>query len=235
MATVDYTATFPNFIVPPAAVTLDGFRAWVRSDSYPEYGHITFVNGRLIIDMSPERYESHLKLKGAIYLVLGAIVAAEDLGEFYPDGGFFTHDSAGVSNEPDAMFASWKTLESGTLKPPTDLPQDGKHKELVGTPDWVCEVVSDSSVGKDAQVLRQAYHAAGIPEYWLVDARGEAIDFQLLVWQADGYLAAADENGWLQSPVFERQFQLTRERNRVGNWRYDLKHRSALRVDAASS
>jgi len=225
MATVDYHATFPNFVVPPAAVTLDGFRAWARSDSYPEYGHITFVNGRLIIDMSPERYESHLKLKGTIHRVLDTLVTEEDLGEFYPDGGFFTHDLAGVSNEPDAMFASWETLESDKLTPPTDLPQDGKHKELVGTPDWVCEVLSDSSVKKDTKDLRGAYHKAGIPEYWLIDARGEEIDFQILVWQTDGYVVAKDQDGWRPSPVFDCEFQLTRKRNRIGNWQYDLKRR----------
>ena len=225
MATVDYYTTFPTIVVPPTAVTLNGFRAWTRSDSYPEFGHITFVNGKLIIDMSPERYETHLKIKSAINFAIKGLILERDLGEYYPDGGFFTHSQAGVSNEPDAMFASWETLESGKLIPPPDLPQDGKHTELVGTPDWVCEMVSDSSVNKDTRLLREAYHKAGVPEYWLIDARSEDIDFQILVWQEEGYIEAEEQEGWRRSPVFECQFQLSRSRNRVGNWRYELSRR----------
>jgi Uma2 family endonuclease len=36
--------------------------------------------------------------------------------------------------------------------------------ELEGTPDWVLEVVSQSSVAKDTKWLRESYHKAGIPE-----------------------------------------------------------------------
>jgi len=49
--------------------------------------------------------------------------------------------------------------------------------ELEGTPDMVLEVVSASSVVKDTETLLQLYWQAGIPEYWLVDARGEALEF----------------------------------------------------------
>ncbi|NOZ40252.1 MAG: Uma2 family endonuclease [Planctomycetes bacterium] len=109
--------------------------------------------------------------------------------------------------------------------PPLEVVEEGKHIDLYGTPDWVCEVVSDSSVKKDTKRLRQAYHKAGIPEYWLIDARGEEIDFRILVWQEGGYVEAEDIDGWRRSPVFDCQFQLTRSRNRVGNWRYDLSRR----------
>ena len=225
MATVDLSFPLGMIAVPPAATTLDGFRTWARSDDYPERGRVTFVGGRLFIDMSPERYETHLKIKEAISLAIASLVRERDLGDFYPDGGFVTNEAAQVSNEPDAMVALWATLESGKLAPPQDQPQDGKHIELVGTPDWVCEIVSDSSVQKDTQVLRDAYHRAGVKEYWLIDARGDEIDFQVLVWQPDGYVAGAETDGWSTSPVFGRKFQLTRQHDRLGRWRYELSHR----------
>lgn len=225
MATVGLTYPMRMIDVPATASTLDGFREWARSDHYPECGHITFVGGRLMIDMSPERYETHLKIKEAISRIVGTLVADRDLGDFYPDGGFVTNEDANISNEPDGMFATWKTLESGKLAPPRDLLQDGKHIELVGTPDWVCEIVSDSSVEKDSEVLLHAYHKAGIAEYWLVDARGETIDFQVLAWQPEGYVAVRQQNGWRKSTVFDCQFQLTRHRDRLHRWRYELESR----------
>ncbi len=225
------TVAYPDQLIgihcPPGANTLEGFSDWVYSEEFPQQGNIAFIDGRIFIDMSPERFETHVKLKTKIISVIDAIVEEEDLGEFYADGGRIKNLAGKVSNEPDAIFASWETLESGKLSPPEKLDQapDGKHVDLVGTPDWVCEVISDSSVNKDTRLLREAYHKAGVPEYWLIDARGEEIDFQILVWQKSGYIAAEDHDGWRHSPVFDCQFQLTRSRNRVGNWRYDLSRR----------
>lgn len=121
------------------------------------------------------------------------------------------------------MFASWQTIESGKLVAPAE--KQGLHTALVGTPDWVCEIVSDSSVEKDTRVLREAYHAAGVPEYWLIDARGDEIDFQVLAHGPDGYSPVSPEGGWHRSAVFDLQFELTRHRDRVGWWQYDLKAR----------
>lgn len=225
MATAEFSFPVPTVVVPPAATTLDGFRVWLNSTHFPERGRITFVDGKLIIDMSPERYETHLKIKEAISRVLGKLVRDLDMGDFYPDGGFVTNPSAGISNQPDAMFASWETLESGKLAPPSDQPKDGRHLEMVGSPDWVCEIVSDTSVEKDTKILLEAYHRAGIREYWLVDARGESINFQLLIWTPDRYQQAESRDGWLRSTIFDREFRLTRSIDRLGRWRYDLESR----------
>lgn len=209
--------------VPATAHTLEGFRQWTYSDDFPDRGKITFVEGRLLIDMSPERYESHVKVKAVLTRVLANYVELEDLGDFYPDGGRVINKAGAVSNEPDAVFASWDTLQSGRLAPPADR-QDGKHIDLVGTPDWVCEVVSDSSEEKDTIALRQSYHAAGIPEYWLIDARDEdeAIDFQILVWTRNGYSLADTRDDWQFSPVFRKWFKLIRSEDRLGRARYEL-------------
>ena len=226
MAIVDSHASFPSFVIPPAAVTLDGFRSWVASSTYPETGRITFVSGGLIVDMSPERYESHLKIKAELNRVIHELVLSRDLGEYYPDGGFFTHREASISCEPDAMFASWQTLESGRLTPPQDQQVDGKYAELVGTPDWICEIVSDSSVEKDTVILREAYHKAGVAEYWLIDGREEDIRFQILEWQPQGYVEVAPYEQWTKSKLFDCHFSLARSKNRVGTWSYRLSVKS---------
>jgi Uma2 family endonuclease len=74
--------------------------------------------------------------------------------------------------------------------------------------------------------LRKAYFDAGIPEYWLIDARGGTIDFQLVTRSRRGYAAAAaDRDGYRLSRVFQRRFRLVRRRNRVGGAAYRLEIR----------
>jgi hypothetical protein len=45
--------------IPAAACTLDGFRKWACSTAFPERGHISYIGGELIIDMSPEEFNHH--------------------------------------------------------------------------------------------------------------------------------------------------------------------------------
>jgi Uma2 family endonuclease len=71
----------------------------------------------------------------------------------------------------------------------------------------------------------QAYHKAGVREYWLIDARGMDIEFRLFVWTEAGYQAVEPRADWFASSVFNREFRLTRSRNRVGHWQYELQQR----------
>lgn len=228
MSTVEPASPIaPVIVIPQTRMTLDDYRAWVYSKDFPERGRVTFVRGRVIVDMSPERYDLHLAIKESLNSTLGPLVRSLDLGRYFPDGGLITNAQAGVSNEPDATYASWDTLSSGRLAPPPEKADGDRYVELVGAPDWVCEVVSDSSVDKDTRLLRQAYHQAGILEYWLIDARGKEIDFQLLAHRDAGYEPAPATDGWAFSLVFQREFRLTRHRDRLGRWQYDLEHRDA--------
>ncbi|MEW5850707.1 MAG: Uma2 family endonuclease [Myxococcota bacterium] len=208
---------------PSSAFTLEGFRAWMHSPEVPEKLRATFVNGEVLVAMSPESIETHNKVKTAISARLWQFVEDEDLGEVYTDGVLFTHPDAQVSTEPDFIFASWATLQSGRLRKIERVERTDEFKELEGTPDLVVEVVSDSSTRKDLKLLRDAYALAGIPEYWLVDARGDELRFEILTLTPRGYTsqepAAADTQ---TSAVLGCSLALRRVRNRVGGWRYLL-------------
>jgi Uma2 family endonuclease len=104
--------------------------------------------------------------------------------------------------------------------PRTDRP--GQYVEIEATPHWVLEVVSRSSVLKDTQWLRESYHLAGIPEYWLIDAQYDEVSFQILRRQRYGYVAVAPRGGWRRSAIFGRSFRLDRQKNRMGRWSYSL-------------
>lgn len=74
--------------------------------------------------------------------------------------------------------------------------------------------------------LPRLYAAAGIPELWLVDARGEELGFELFGLRAGRYVRQApDEGGWLRSPVLQRSVKLTRRLNQRSRWSYELENR----------
>jgi Uma2 family endonuclease len=200
----------PTIVVPRSAATLDGFREWAVSDDFPERGKITFVAGEVIVDMCPESIESHNLIKAEISTALYTFVRKQKLGRFLVDGVLLTNKQAGVSNEPDALFASEDTLRSGKIQF-TPLKGDPHgSKEIVGTVDWVLEVVSVSSRKKDKVLLRKAYFDAGIGEYWLIDALGGEIEFQMLIPGEREYTTVEPQEGWLVSPTFGKSFKLER-------------------------
>lgn len=94
--------------------------------------------------------------------------------------------------------------------------------EILGTPDLVVEIVSDSSVRKDTKLLYDAYRRAGVPEHWLVDTRADVVRFEILRLEGGDYRGAADSGRPQTSAIFGRTFELVRRRNRVGGWTYRL-------------
>jgi Uma2 family endonuclease len=213
----------PAIRIPASATTLAGFRQWVLSDEFPEHLHVSYIQGELFIDMSPEEFTTHNRVKAEVVYAITRLIKERDLGHFYIDGMLLTNEAANLSTEPDAAFVSWESYEAGRLRliPRKDKP--GQYIELQGTPDWVVEIVSRSSVEKDTRSLRETYHRAGVPEYWIIDARSEEIDFQILRYRRDSYVAASPRGGWLRSRVFGRAFRLERRRDRMGCWDYTLR------------
>lgn len=207
--------------MPASAWQHGGFRAWVTSDELPDDVRVAFIEGEVFVEMSPDSIESH-KVKTAVTTTLERIAHEEDLGEVYSDRALLTHQGAELSTEPDAIFASWSAFESGRLELVPKGRDDADYIELVGAPDLVVEVVSDSSERKDLVRLRGAYARAGIPEYWLIDARGPELRFEILVLEGGTYRDPPAGASSQHSPALGRRFSLRRERNRLGRWRYHL-------------
>jgi Uma2 family endonuclease len=217
----DWLDDVDAIVIPGYAATLTGFRRWATSNQFPRRGRIAFVNNEIVIDMSPEKFESHGKVIDEVERVILNLNLERDLGEYCRDRTLLTNDAAGLSREPDGAFLLWETLESGRAKLiPARKGKD--YIEVRGTPDWVLEVVSDSSVSRDIRDMRRVFHRAGIGEYWLIDARGKEIVFQILYRTRSGYSAAPRKDGWQKSKVFGCSFQLVRHRGRMEMWRYRL-------------
>lgn len=215
----------PVLSVPASAATLEGFIEWTCSDRFPKQWSASFIDNEIFLEMSPEELETHARLKAEISRQIHSLVKRLDLGAFYPDRTLIANHSAGLSTEPDGTFVRWESFENKRVRRVASRKSDDRFMTLVGTPDWVVEIVSETSVAKDTKKLREAYHRAGVPEYWLIDARGSVVSFQLLSYRRSGYVAVRPRRGWLRSIVFEREFRLLRERDRSGGWDYTLEIR----------
>lgn len=101
-----------------------------------------------------------------------------------------------------------------------------EYVELAGSPDIVVEIVSDSSVRKDRALLRDGYGRAGVREYWLVDARGQDLEFEILHNQAGVLRSQTGRFGPQVSRVLQGTWTLTRSTNRAGRFAYRLTHTS---------
>jgi Uma2 family endonuclease len=212
---------FNEFRVPAEVFDFEKFLEWVNSDEFPEHVRVTYIDGCIEVEMAPEELETHTKLKGDIYGDLREWVRRKQLGEIFTDGALLVHHDAKLSGKPDVMFCSWASTQSGRVHYAELVQGSNRFIQVVGSPDLVVEVVSRSSVRKDGVLLREQYFQAGIQEYWLIDGRGETIDFQLLTrGEHEFEPVAADADGYRRSEVLGGSFLLTRSLNRAGRFDY---------------
>lgn len=209
--------------IPPWVVDLETFRKWTRSAEFPEDGRIDWIGGELEVDVSPEEGNTHGTLKSAIVADLIALVDRTDLGAVYTDSMRFTSPMADLSVEPDVTVVLFDSLRAGKVKLIPRASDDDEYIEIEGPADVVVECVSDSSVTKDRKKLFAAYYAAGVREYWIVDARGEKPTLEIHGLGKKGYvLRRARPGGWISSTVLGRSFRLLRRHPIQGVVRYRL-------------
>jgi hypothetical protein len=209
--------------IPEGISDLDAFRSWADSEQFPESGRVCFLNGEVWADMTKEQLFTHILVKDEYTIGVGGLVRSVQSGYYFSDGLRLTSLQAGISVCPDGTFVSLRALRLGRAALVAGA--EGGFVELEGTPDMVLEVVSDSSHFKDTVVLREAYWAAGIREYWLVDARQETLHFDVLRHTARGYVASRKEAGWIKSRVFGKSFKLIRRTDPIGHPAFQLKIR----------
>jgi Uma2 family endonuclease len=206
--------------VPTWVDDLASFRRWARSDEFPEFGRICFLDGEMWIDLNREQVFSHNQVKSEFAYAVAGFIKTNRLGRYVPDGMLFTNEEANLTAQPDGLFLSTSGLQTGRIRFVGSI--DGDCVELEGTADMVLEIVSTSSFVKDYERLRELYSRAGIPEYWIVDARGERLSFGILRHTATGYIATPKQGGWVKSAVFGKTFRLTRNLDEQGNPEYEL-------------
>ncbi|QDT37149.1 Uma2 family endonuclease [Stratiformator vulcanicus] len=217
----------PDVQIPlGAAESLENFTAWARSDHFPLRGRIDYIDGDIEIDMNAEELADHGGPKTHIAVEITLRTVELDLGEVYISDARLKSVPGNLSAEPDILVVTYESIRNGDVKlhPPSNN-RPGKFTLVEGPVALVVEIVSDSSVFKDKEKLRTAYFEAGVAEYWLVDAREEALQFDLLTRDPESsqYVERQpDENGFLRSDVLDAAFRLERSLNPAGYNRYRL-------------
>ena len=211
--------------IPSTATTLDGYRKWMETGTFPKRGRVTFVEGEIELDLAPNDIVSH---GGVIVAVLcGLARVAEDGGKLILRGIPFVNEVAQLCTEPDLMFLPWDSFRIKRA----GFRNRGRARhvftELLGSPDLVVEVIGHSSVRRDQQFLRKKYFEAGVREYWIADCRSdESNDFQLLARGPNDFSPSRVwDDGYSDSSVLPHCFRLARRRDCVGLWQYKLESR----------
>ncbi len=210
--------------IPPGIVDHESFRKWARSVELSRRARLAFYRGTVWVDADMERLYRHNRVKQAFNLGLGGLAVSQERGMYLPDGMLLSNAAAGLSNIPDGIYVSLEALEDGRVQEVDGDTDDAT--ELVGSPEMTLEIVSDSSEKKDMVDLPALYFAAGIWEYWIVDARQEPVRFEILRRGSRGFVAVKPlPGGWLKSTVFGCDFRLVQGRNRLGRAEYALEWR----------
>jgi Uma2 family endonuclease len=220
-----YAENVESFRIPPDAHTFEGFQRWLGSDEFPESGRIDFLAGEIEAEMSPEDMQTHGVVKVEVGAELHSLVRDHRLGQVFMDSTRVTSRSAGLSAEPDVVVVRWDTLGSGRAR----FVQGPTGPAIEGAPDLIVEVISRHTESKDRERLPGLCAKAGVPELWLIDARGRHVAFEIFTLSGDGYIAVApDAGGWLRSGRLPFQFRLRREPGlHPSTWLYTLEHRDA--------
>jgi Uma2 family endonuclease len=114
-----------------------------------------------VVEILPVPTSAHQDMVARVYVALQTFVATRGLGT--------------------VRFAPWRLrLWPGKFREPDVLFLGAEHDLQRGQQYWngadlVVEVVSDDSRQRDLVIKRREYAAAGIDEYWLVDAREQRV------------------------------------------------------------
>jgi Uma2 family endonuclease len=203
--------------IPADAQTYDGFVKWATSDDFPERGRIDYLGGKLFIDMVSEEAHSHGTLKTALVVSVGGFVRQNDLGKVYTDRMRYGSADADTGTEPDVLICTYESIQAGRVRFTETGPRRDRCTIIEGSADLIIEVVSQSSVTKDTRDLRRRYFAAGVREYWIVDARGMWMTFDLLAHRdGDWVEVVEDADGFRKSEVLGRRVRIDRVTDRIG-------------------
>lgn len=147
-----------------------------------------FINGEIVVH-SPVK-KRHNSASGLLYQLLNAYVLKHKLG-------YVGHEKIMISltrndYEPDVCF--FKQAQAAHFQ---------EDQTLFPAPDFIVEVLSSGTKGRDRGVKFEDYQAHGIPEYWMIDAKLQTIEKYLL--EEDEYELAGtfDKKQSIESTVVE--------------------------------
>ena len=131
------------------------YEEWLVWDGAHE-GKSEWVDGEVIV--FPPSTIRHAEIAGFVLILLSSYARFLHLGKVLP-GSAEMRLSDRSCRLTDGLFVARDHLHRLT------------DTRLLGPADLVVEVVSEDSVARDREEKFRGYAAAGVPEYWLIDAR----------------------------------------------------------------
>lgn len=210
--------------VPAWVVDFASFRRWLHSAAFPEEGKVCFINGKVWVDLSMEEFSTHNVLRAELGAVLHFLMKKTKFGRFVPEGMRYGHLESELSTEPDGMVVSHEAMNDGRVQLVGG--EKGVQTELVGSPEIVIEIVSESSEVKDTEWTMSAYFDADVQEYWVFDVRDEDdLRFDIFKRGKKEFAAVRKPGGWVKSAALGTSFRLTQSEGADGNPDFTLETR----------
>jgi Uma2 family endonuclease len=138
----------------------NAFYEWVTPDMKVE-----FINGE-IVEHSPAT-DGHNFSRHQLAKITSTFVDVHDLGDIRDEKAMISLTRNDY--EPDIVF--WKKSKAAKFT---------KKQTHYPAPDWVVEILSDSTAKRDRGVKYDDYAAHGVQEYWIVNAEKKVVEQYLL-------------------------------------------------------
>lgn len=179
---VEITDTKPH---PGRRMTEEEFVAWCDEDTKAEW-----VDGEVIV-MAPSS-DGHARLNLWVARVIAELAEQRSLGEVRGPQTQIRIGPKRQRREPDVVFVA------------KDRRDIIRANHIEGAPDLIIEIVSPESVTRDWRDKYQAYEAAGVREYWVIDPNAQRMDAYQL--GSEGYTQIAEVDGLVRSEVLHGFF-----------------------------
>lgn len=146
----------------------------VREWTYAEFARLPddgnryeVIAGELYVTPSPARI--HQKVSGRLMHLFEGFCEEHGAGDVYA-APFDVIFGKGDYVEPDLVFVREGRVDEVI-----------RDHGIVGTPDLIIEILSDSTEHRDRGIKRERYAAHGVPEYWIVDTDAKQVEVYRLV------------------------------------------------------
>lgn len=146
------------------------------------------IQGELVMTPSPN--DAHQTAHANLFGMLWSFVKKHSLGKLY-SAPFAVYFDEGTVVEPDILFVSRDRLDRID------------ERKLNGPPDFVIEIISDSTESRDRSFKFTSYAREGVKQYWIVDPSKKTVEICKL--ERTGFILTGKFDGKedIHSPLFE--------------------------------
>jgi len=163
----------------------------------PEEARVELIDGRLVYQGMPGPRHGRAQLAAGSRL--RDPYDRRPAGAGRPGGWWLSQEVdmpiGGIGCRPDLI--GWRRERFPRL------PEPDARGLVTDVPDWICEVLSSSTRKTDWGSKRLAYHRAGVPFYWLLDADNETLTVLRRVEEDYLVVLVAGKDEVVQAPPFD--------------------------------